>query len=302
VVASSDDDEGSIVDAGSVILVNGATGLQIGNTLAGDMTGDQLGTDGITVLSNNNYVVASRLDDEGGIVNAGSVRLVDGNSGAQIGSTLAGDTTGDLLGSGSITVLANNNYVIASPYDNEGGIMDVGIVILMDGSTGLKLGNTLAGDVAGDSLSSNGIIALSNNNFVISSPYDDVGSIVDAGSVILVDGATGMQLGNTLAGDVTDDRLSYNYDGKGITALSNNNYLITSMYDDVGDIVDAGSVRLMDGSTGLPIGSVIAGPVSNDVSGFHITEAGSGEFYILARPALDNNGVYDSGLVELIAQ
>lgn len=50
--------------------MDGGTGLQIGSTLAGDVTNDSFGEDGFAVLANNNYVIISGADDENGIVDA----------------------------------------------------------------------------------------------------------------------------------------------------------------------------------------------------------------------------------------
>lgn len=295
VIVSPYDDEGGIVDAGSVQLVNGITGAQIGGTIAGDVASDRLGFSGITPLANNNYVIASPNDDEGGIVDAGSVQLVNGTTGAQIGSTLAGDVASDWLGNKSITALANNNYVIASEVDDEGGIVNAGSVRLVDGTTGAQIGSTLAGDVTDDRLGNNGITALANNNYVIASPGDDEGGIANAGSVRLVNGTTGIQIGSTLAGDVTNDAL-----GSSVTALGNNNYVAASYVDDVGVIIDAGSVRLMDGTTGVQIGSTIAGDVASDALGYSGITALANNNYVIASSVDNESGNTSAGSVRLV--
>jgi hypothetical protein len=297
VVASADDDEGGIVNAGSVRLVNGSTGVQIGATLAGDVTNDYLGSSSIAALTNNNYVVASNLDDEGGIEDAGSVRLVDGSTGVQIGAALAGDVKSDYIGVSSITALANNNYVVASAVDDEGSIVDAGSIRLMNGSTGVQIGATLAGDVANDYLGGSSITALTNNNYVVASADDDEGGIADAGSVRLVDGSTGVQVGATLAGDVTSDKVG----STSITALDNNNYVVASAGDDEGSIVDAGSVRLMNGSTGDAIGAAIVGSTGSDMQSVGVLKPVSGDYLILSQPNADKAGQSDAGMVLLAA-
>lgn len=58
----------------------------------------------ITALGNDNYLVAA-----GGSL--GSIRLMSGRSGLQIGPTLVSDTLNDGLGNAAgITELASNNY------------------------------------------------------------------------------------------------------------------------------------------------------------------------------------------------
>ena len=60
-IASPYDNVDGNENAGSVMLVSGATGLQIGVTLVGDQKDDYLGSSGVTALGNNNFVIASQI-------------------------------------------------------------------------------------------------------------------------------------------------------------------------------------------------------------------------------------------------
>ena len=71
-------------------------------SLYGDAANAHLGSHGITSLANNNYVIASPIETVYGVVNAGSVRLVNGDTGEQISAALVGDAFEDFLGIGSI--------------------------------------------------------------------------------------------------------------------------------------------------------------------------------------------------------
>lgn len=298
VVASAFYDEGGITNAGSVRLFNGNTGVQIGASLTGDTTDDQLGRTSVTALANNNFVVASRLDNEGGISNAGSVRLINGNTGVQIGASLTGDSADDQLGGNGVIALPNNNYVVASANDDVGILANAGSVRIMNGNIGIQIGATLAGDMADDRFGLS-VTALTNNNFVVASPYDDENGITNAGSVRLVDGSTGLQVGPTQAGDMANDYLG----SDGVTALTNNNFVIASGGDDEGGITNAGSVRLVNGTTGIQIGNTLTGQAYADFLGITITpSAAPYDFYILAAPNANNNTLFDSGLVRLVAQ
>jgi hypothetical protein len=294
VIASPSDDENGIVDAGSVRLVDGNTGVQISVALVGDATEDFFGSSSITVLGNNNYVISSSEDDVNGVADAGSERLVDGSTGMQIGATLAGDVVNDRLGSSSIATLGNNNYVVVSVVDDVNGILDAGSVRLVDGNTGVQIGATLAGDVPGDFLGSS-VTVLGNNNYVIASDFNDVNGIVDAGSVRLVDGNTGAQIGASLEGDVADDFLG----SSSVTVLGNNNYVIASAFDDVNGILNAGSTRLVDGDTGAQIGATLAGDASSDFFGSSVTALGN-DHYVIASPGDTVNGIAISGSVRLV--
>ena len=296
VIASAYDDVNSVTDAGSVMLVSGTTGAQIGTTLVGDTASDLFGQSSVTALGNNNFVIASRLDDVNSVVNAGSVMLVSGTTGAQIGSTIAGDTRDDRLGLSSVTALGNNNFVIASRRDDVNSVTDAGSVMLVSGTTGVQIGTTIAGDTASDSLGLSSVIALGNNNFVIASVWDDVNSVVNAGSVMLVSGTTGAQIGTTQAGDNTGDLIGQS----GVTALGNNNFVIASRFDNVNSANDAGSVMLINGATGAQIGTTIAGIIEDDSLGNSgVTALGNNNFVIASRND-DVNSVTDAGSIRQI--
>jgi Repeat of unknown function (DUF5650) len=296
VIASPGDDVAGILDAGSVMLVNGATGAQIGATIAGNAASDRVGTQ-VAALPNGNFVIVSPLDDVGGVSNAGSVMLVDGATGAPIGAALTGNTANDLLGLSGVTVLANGNFAVVSPNDDVAGIPDAGSVILVDGATGAQVGATIAGNATGDLLGSGGVTALVNGNFAIASPADDVGSVSNAGSVMLVNGTTGAQIGFAFAGDAANDQMG----SGGVTALANGNFVIASPLDDVGSaVVDAGSVRLVNGTTGTLIGGILTGILAGDSLGSGgVTALANGNF-VIASPLDDAGGVVDAGLVSLM--
>ena len=287
VIASELDDE-AVIDGGTVRLV-GVDGVQI-SVLEGDTADDYLGRHSITALANSNFVIASPLDDEA-VVDGGTVRLIHGTTGAQI-SVLEGDTADDYLGSDGITALANNNFVIASTLDDE-TVVDGGTVRLIHGTTGAQI-SVLEGDTADDYLGNSSITALANNNFVIASTYDDE-AVVDGGTVRLIHGTTGVQI-SVLEGDTADDRLG----SWGVTALANNNYLVSSHLDDQ-TVVDGGTVRQMNGTTGNPIRTIV-GTVSGDILGTIVIDSPKNDFYILSLPNKDNNTMSDSGFVTLIAR
>jgi hypothetical protein len=278
---------------GSNIPPINLTSLDLNDPTPGDT--DLFGSS-LVILGNGNIVVADSGDDTMAN-NAGAVHLYSPQSSIPIAS-IYGDDANDQLGSSSITALANNNYVIASELDDEGGIVDAGSVRLVDGATGMPIGTPIVGDVSIDSLGENGIIALANNNYVVASASDDLGGIVNAGSVRLVNGSTGVQIGTPIVGDTADDRLGFG----SVTALTNNNYVLASTLDDEGGVVDAGSVRLVDGATGTQIGMSIVGTSLADVNFVNVTESPTGIFFVLGLPSWDYNGLTNSGRVLLVAQ
>ena len=258
IVSSRFDDIGGIVDTASVRLISGETGMQIGAALAGDNVDDGFGLSKVIALADGNYVLLVDRDDVGGITDAGSVRLMNGATGVQIGDVLFGDTTKDFRTSSSITALANNNYVVAAPKYDANGMSDVGSVRLMNGATGVQIGSTLVGDNNVDQLGS-GITALPNSNYVVASTNDAVNGLNAAGSARLMNGIDATQIGTSLEGESPNDNI-----GQRVTALANNNYVVSSSRAIVSGISLAGSIQLMDGVTGEQINAPLAGENADD--------------------------------------
>jgi RNase P/RNase MRP subunit p29 len=237
-----------IPKTGSVMLINGTTGDQIGTTIYGNDAYDNIsgggGQGGVTALTNGNFVVVSPQDDVGAVSAAGSVFLVNGATGALIGTPINGATVLDFLGVKKVSPLENGNYIIAAPYYDVSGRVDAGLVMLMGGTTGVEI-DSFSGFQAGDKISGGGVLGLSNNEFMVSSPDDEVGGVLAAGSIMFYD-ATGVQIGTTLSGSHTND-----YFGIGSKVqLANGNIVIASPRKSSVDGIrpEVGMITLVDGS------------------------------------------------------
>lgn len=304
VIASNQDNANSNSDAGVVMLINGETGEQIGSSMTGDQSNDRLG-EVVVALSNGNFVIASRNDSDSvnNVNKAGSIRLINGSTGAQIGSTIYGDNAFDNFGD-RVTALPNGNFVVISVNadisDGMGGfISGVGSVALVDGTTGALIGTPITGDHPGDTLGRSGVHALANGHYTISSSWDDVddgmgGLLTDAGSVILVNGTTGAAI-TTMTGDNANDQ----FGSQGVMSLTNDEFMVTSNYDDVAGNADAGSVKFFNANTGAQIGVTLHGSSANDYFGLgNRFQMSNGNIVITSR--LYNLGATQTGKVDLI--
>jgi hypothetical protein len=139
------------------------------------------------------------------------------------------------------------------------------------------------------------VIQLANGNIVVSEPNDSSVAAY-SGAVHLYSPFSSTPIAS-IYGDVANDYLG----SDGITALGNNNYVIASAYDDDGSNVNAGSVRLVDGSTGVAIGAAIVGAVAFDMSNVQVIAPVSGDYYILSQPQVDDGGQVDAGRVRIVA-
>ena len=123
----------------------------------------------VAVLPNGNIVVTDPGFDS---VNAdiGAVYLYDGATLALI-STLTGSAANDQVGSGGVTVLSSGNFVVRSA---NWGATDFGAVTFGSATTGVSgsvsAANSLVGSTADDLVGSGGVTALTNGNYVVSSP------------------------------------------------------------------------------------------------------------------------------------
>ena len=127
-------------------------------------------------LTNGNYVVSSPNWQNGtDVVGAVTWGAADGSTVGAVSTSnsLVGSTNNDNVGSGGVTALSSGAYVVSSPSWHNGGAV-VGAVSWAT-AAGTTVGpvttsNSLVGSTNGDQVGSGGVTALSNGNYVVSSP------------------------------------------------------------------------------------------------------------------------------------
>ena len=293
-VVSSSLWDGAAVDLGAVTWGNGTTGtigvISASNSLVGSTANDQVGDIGVTALNNGNYVVLSSLWD-GAAVDAGAATWGNGATGISgavtISNSLVGSAAGDQVGIFGATALNNGNYVVRSPFWNNGD----GAVTWGSGTAGaigaISASNSLVGSTANDQVGNGGITALSNGNYVVNSPSWDNGAVVDAGAVAWGNGTAGtigaISASNSLVGSTANDQVG----NGGITALSNGNYVVNSWRWNNGAVSDAGAVTWGNGASGIS-GAVSAsnslvGSSAFDAVGWSgVTALSNGNYVVLS--------------------
>jgi hypothetical protein len=220
----------------------------------------------IVPLSNGHYLVDSSNWDNGSVYNAGAVTWMNGTARSPVGpisaaNSLVGSSSSDYVGL-DIAVLSNGNYVVGSDGwdDVSTAGTNNGAATWCNGSTAgprctgaVSRSNSLFGGV--NDFVGTSIVALTNGNYVVSSPDYSNGATTNAGAVTWADGATGrtgvVWVGNSLVGSHVDDFVGI------VVPLSNGNYVVRSPSWSNNSTTDAGAVTWGDGSSG------IAGVVSN---------------------------------------
>ena len=291
-VVAADQDDGLVVDGGSVYLYDGTSGdLVLAIENPAPLAGDRFGTS-VTAVGAN-FVVTAPNDDPGGVVNAGSVYLFNGTTGALIlaipnPAPAMNDQFGFLE-----CAAVGTNFVVAAFQDDPGGVVNAGSVYLYNSTTGaLILAIPNPAPATGDAFGLR--ITAVGGNFVVTAPIDTPGGVSSAGSVYLYNGMTGgliLAIPNPAPG--TDDQ----FGSPDVVALGNN-FVVLDSQDDLGGDLDAGSVFLFNGTTGALILSIPnPDPGTDDYFGSGVTAVGGS--FVVAAPGADPGGMIDEGSVYL---
>ena len=245
----------------------------------------------VTALSNGNYVINSpSWNGKRGAVTWGSGTT--GVSGTVSSSnSLVGSSANDGIGSGDVTALSDGNYVVVS----DGWSSNRGAVTWGNGTIGISgtvsSSNSLVGSAVGDEVGYGvqinyvdyGAIALSNGNYLVISPFWSGGrGAVTWGSETL--GVRGtISSGNSLVGSTASDEV-----GSNVTALTNGNYVVQSIYwnGDRGAATWGNGLSGVDGA--ISSANSLIGTSTYDEVGYSVTVLTNGN-YVVGSPSWNGN-------------
>ena len=149
----------------------------------------------INLGSGADVLITSTLHNNGGIANAGAMILAADvlvSPGNFERGRVMGTSAGELLGSDGFQFLTNGNYVIFSEGKDSGGFTDNGSVILVNRVTGNAIGRFDGPQHERDPRQQHQIIEAPNGNYWAPSPLADPGGTMDAGTLYLLSGTTGL--------------------------------------------------------------------------------------------------------------
>ena len=253
--------------------------------LTGTRSLDRVGRGQVLVLPNSNVVLVSDNWDN----DKGAVTFLNGaiglNGEVSAANSLVGTTADDRVGGGGVDLLSNGNYIVASPRWDSGSTVDAGAATWGSANQGV-VGpvtdqNSLIGASSGDlvsglgSVTTNGVVPLSNGNYVITSPSWDNGPVADVGAVTWGNGGSGVtgivSSANSLIGASAGDLIGSQSTGASagsVVPLSNGNYVVASINWDNGGINSAGAVTWCDGTSPtvgvVGISNSLVGSSTND--------------------------------------
>ena len=280
--------------AGAVTWASASTGVSgvvsPANSLVGTTTDDNVGSNGIVVLNNDNYVVGSPNWDNGTKADAGAATWGNGNIGVvgaiSASNSLVGTTANDKVGL-AVTALSIGNYVVSSIEWNSAGAAQTGAATWGDGSTGtsgvVSAANSLVGTKLNDHVGN--VTALTNGNYVVASTSWDNGGTADVGAVTWCNGSTGrvgaVSAANSLIGATAGDFVGT------VTALSKGNYVVSSQLWDSDTAVNAGAATWADGAAGsvglvLAANSLVGTAMGDTVGSLGATALSNGNYVVLS--------------------
>ena len=303
-------DNDTAADAGAITWCDGTAGcsgaVSPANSLVGSQPNDKVGSTCLVELTNGNYVVCSPLWDSGVVADAGAATWCDGTGGCagsvSAANSLVGSQAGDQVSAWYAKALANGNYVVSSPYWDNGLLADSGALTWGDGTAGLvgtvSEANSLVGGSADDQTGY--AVPLSNGHYVASSYDWDSGAVGDAGAATWCNGTTGctgfISAANSLVGTAAQDSVGHH-----ITPLTNGNYVVSSAAWDDGTTANVGAATWCDGTggcTGAVSGanSLVGSQAGDQVGSTHPTALTNGN-YVVGSPNWHHGATAGAGAV-----
>ncbi len=163
------------------------------NSLTGSSANDNVGSGGVTALSNGNYVVVSPQWNDGSAQVAGAATWANGSVGlsgiVSPGNSLVGTMANDSVGSDGVIALANGNFVVASHSWNGAMGADTWASGIGGRAGAVSTHNSLTGTTVyfGPIFKT-----LSDGNYVLINTYASGDAGVDVGATTLASGSFGL--------------------------------------------------------------------------------------------------------------
>ena len=229
------------------------------------------------VLSNGNFVLRDENYDASATrTGVGQVSLYSGTT-HQLISMLTGTTSNDHVGENGVFAVGHGNFVVVSSEWDNNGVVDVGAVTWVNGTTGfngpISEANSLFGSTKNDEFTGSKITVLANGNYVAANRYWANGAVNNAGAVTWGDGDHGVfgpiSTTNSIVGTHPNDNVGSGGTSPSVVELANGNYVVSSTHWANGAVAFAGAVTWANGN-GTTVGAVSA---ANSLVGSSTTDS-----------------------------
>lgn len=284
--------------AGRVYLYNGKT-LALISTMTGTAALDTVGSDGVTILANGDFVVTSSSWNG----NLGAVTHCSAVAGCPStitsSNSLVGTNPDDAIGSDGVVALPNGSYVVRSSNWSDGISSSPGAITWCDGDAGcvglVSAANSRVGSDDSDNIGRYGIVVLANGNFVSIDPFWSNNGVDNAGAVTFCSGSSPcidlVSSTNSLVGTTVGEFSGSN----GVFPLPSGNYVVCNG----GWNNDVGAATFCDGTVGchavVSAANSLTGSNPGDQVGVNgVTVLRNGNYVVLS-PFWDGAGVSNGG-------
>lgn len=288
-VGAPNGDAGTLLlDPRNIVIVQGGATVSIDNPTP--FANDGFGSS-FSVLGNGNILVVNQNADVNGLVDAGRITLLSANG--NLLGTVGGNAANERLGSFGSFTGPSGNLFFRSPNATSGGLANAGALVFFNISTGAEIGRS--GGISAGELYSAGSVQFASGNLIVSSTGADVGGNVDAGSVVVVSGSTGTEIGRLNGGSANE--------AFGTSVHQNffvpNTFVVRAPLADVGGLIDAGRVVTASSVTGLQLGQIVGTTAGDGVGSFAPIFRSTGNFFLQA-PDADAGAIVDAGKLMLV--
>ncbi len=313
IVGAHQANPGGLSLAGSAYVYSGATGGLLYQKNGG-ATGDGLGgavagIGDVNLDGRQDFIIGAYTADPGGLDSAGSAYVYSGTDGSllyQKNGAAAGDIFGaTIAGGGDVNGDGRADFIISAIHASPNSQFYAGSVFVYSGLDGSLLyqkdgpgqesvlGQSI--DIIGD-LNSDG-----KSEFLISAPFGVRDGHIDAGSVYIYSGATGVLL---IQKDGASNGDIFGTSARGIGGDVNGDgrpdFIVGARQADPGGLFNAGSVFVYSGADGSLLYQK-DGTAVNDEFGFPVAGAGdvNGDGradFMIGAPLADPGGLTDAGL------
>ncbi|TNF66425.1 MAG: DUF4347 domain-containing protein [Gammaproteobacteria bacterium] len=272
---------------------NGASWVQLGSDISGELGGDFSGDD-IDLSADGTRVAIGAIFNDGNGPDSGQVRVYDWNGSAwvQAGSDIDGEATGDQSGTSVALSSDGLTLVIGAPFNDDAALQaGHARVYSWNGSAWVQQGSDIDGDTNSD-FSGNSVSVNADGSRVAVGTYAGGGTGEGRARIYDWNGSAWVQVGSDIVGEAAGDQAGWT------VSLTNDGDRIV-IGSRLGEASNEGHVRVFDwnGSAWVENGTKVTGDSSSE---YHANAMVSGDGSTLVVGAINaENTGNDRGRVRV---